>query len=120
MNRVRPALLTVGRIGSSRGTTHAPSRNMDDRQMMTAPAFLEIMTQRQPRPASIADGVTALGTSEERQLARERLWAVREVLGALDETAVTTRAHLMQQVIEVLQADILRPTLRLGKRQLDT
>ena len=88
--------------------------------MMTAPAFLEIMTGWHPGLALVDDGPTARPTREERRPSRERLWAVRELLGALDETAVPTRDQLMQQVLEVLQADVLRPTLRLRQRQLDT
>ena len=93
---------------------------MDEHWMMTAPAFFEIMTDWHPRLTSVDDGPPALRAREERRPSRERLWAIRELLGELDEMAGSTRDRLMQPILEVLRSDVLRPTLRLGKRQLDT
>lgn len=107
-------------IAVLRGTRDAFFCNMDEHCMMTAPAFLEIMTDSHPCLASVDDGLTALGTREERRPSRERLWSVRELLGALDETPVPTRDQLMQQILEVLRSEVLRPTLWLDKRHLDT
>jgi hypothetical protein len=106
-------------IAGSRGTTHALCPPMDEHRMMTTPTFFEIMTHWHPGLASGDGGLTPIPAREERRWSRQRLWAVRELLGALDETAVASRDQLMQ-MLEVLRSDVLRPTLRLGKRQLET
>lgn len=86
--------------------------------MMTAPAFLDIMARWQPHLAPVDESATDPCPPEERRASRERLWAALDLLGALDEAVGTARDHLMQTVLNALHSEILRPTLRLGERQL--
>jgi hypothetical protein len=93
---------------------------MDDRRMMTAPTFLEIMARRQPHLVPVDEQLTALRRRDERPPFRDRLWAATEALSALDETVGSTRDQLMQYLLSVLHSEILRPTIRLSERQLGT
>jgi hypothetical protein len=91
---------------------------VDEQRMMTAPAFLDIMAHRQPRLAPIAERLTDPCRQDDRLPSWERLWATLKLLGALDEAVGGARGDLMQQVLNVLHSEILRPSLRLGGRQL--
>ena len=75
---------------------------MDDRRMMTAPTFLEIMARWQPHLVPVDERLTALCPREERPAFRERLWAATEALSALDDTVDSTRDQLMQHLLSVL------------------
>lgn len=90
---------------------------VDDQRMLTTPAFFEIMARWQPR---LDARLTDLCTPGERRPFRQRLWAALDLLSALDEGAGPARDQLMQQVLNVLHSEILRPTLRLSSRQLAT
>ncbi|HEX3904006.1 MAG TPA: hypothetical protein VH853_14290 [Polyangia bacterium] len=93
---------------------------MDEQRMMTAPAFLEIMARSQPHLGPVDERVTCPCRRGEPLPARERLWVALDLLRASDEAVGAARDHLMQQVLNVLQSEILRPSLRLSERQLAT
>jgi hypothetical protein len=93
---------------------------MDEQRMMTAPAFLEIMTRWQPQLAPADERLTALCMRDEWLPFRERLRAALDLLTALDEAVGPARDQLMEQVLTVLHSEILRPSLRLTERQLAT
>ncbi len=86
--------------------------------MMTAPAFLDIMAHWQPHLGPVDERPRASCTREEQPTSRERLWAALDLLGGLDEAVGPALDHLMQQVLNALHSEILRPTLRLSERQL--
>ena len=86
--------------------------------MMTATAFLHIMARRQVHLAPIGERATVSCARTELLPYRERLWAAMELLSALDEAVGPARDQLMQQELNALHSEILRPTLRLSARQL--
>ena len=91
---------------------------VDEQRMMTAPAFLDIMARWQPQIGLVDERLRAACTREERLTSRERLWAALDLLSRLEETVGPVPDHLMQQVLNALHTEILRPTLRLSERQL--
>lgn len=91
---------------------------VDEQRMMTAPAFLDIMAQRQPPLGPVDDErLRRPSTREERVASRESLWAARDLLGGLGELVGPVPGHLMQEVLNALHTEVLRPTLRLSERQ---
>jgi hypothetical protein len=91
---------------------------VEEQRMMTAPAFLDIMARWPPHLAPVDERAIVSCARAERLPYRERLWAALDLLSALDEAVGSARDHLMQQVLNSLHCEILRPTLRLSARQL--
>ena len=91
---------------------------VDEQRMMTAPAFLDIMAHRQPPLGPVDERLRSPRTREERVASRESLWAARDLLGGLGEAVGPVQGHLMQEVLNALHTEVLRPTLRLSERQL--
>ena len=91
-----------------------------EQRMMTAPAFLDIMARWRPHLAPVEDRLMAHSSREELLPFHERFSAALDLLSAIDEAVGPSRDQLMQQMLNALHSDILRPTLRLSDRQLAT
>lgn len=105
------------RIGRLCGTMDAPLEVVDEQRMMTAPAFLDLMARWPPHLAPPDERVSVFRARAERPPYRERLWAALDLLRGLDEAVGPARDRLMQQVLNALHSELLRPTLRLTERQ---